>query len=84
MPIDVFPIGADIKFLIEQDQISEQILDLLIGIVKNAIQNAKNQEKKVQLERWLLLLKHFKTQEEKHKKQNDEHLDTLENMMDQL
>ncbi len=61
---DILPISQDILYLIENNQVDDEIIDSLYGIFHKAIKNTDNIIEKTKLQKWLRALEKIKSLEE--------------------
>lgn len=80
----VLPIAWDIRLLIEADEISDELIDSLVLIFKNAIDTTTNQREKEKLEKWVNILNALKQREENSKIQDQVDIENLDNLLSQI
>lgn len=81
---NVLPIAWDIRLLIEADEISDELIDSLVLIFKNAIDTTTNQREKEKLEKWVNILNALKQREENSKIQDQVDIENLDNLLSQI
>ena len=79
-----FPIGDDIKALIEANQISDELIDVLVHIFKQAVHNTIDKIAQKKLEKWASLLNGLKEKENNSKIIDQYDLTKLEKELDAI
>ncbi len=79
-----FPIGDDIKALIQTNQISDELIDVLVNMFKQAIHNTTDKVAQKKLEKKVHLLNGLKERENNSKIKDQYDLDTLEKELDAI
>jgi len=74
---DVRPEGQNIKNLIANDELADDILDEMVRIFQQAVDEVKDATKKEKLQQWLNFLEKLKQQEEQERKKEHQDLDAL-------
>lgn len=75
-------LAKGLKFLVEQWNLDDGILDVLINAVQWAINTAKSESDKQKLQKWLDFLQKMKQMEEESKLQDEKDLAELERILD--
>ena len=75
-------LAKGLKFLVEQWNLEDGILDVLINAVQWAINTAKSESDKQKLQKWLDFLQKMKQMEEESKLQDEKDLAELERILD--
>ena len=75
-------LAKGLKFLVEQWNLDDDILDVLINAVQWAIDTAKSDLDKKKLQKWLDFLQKMKQMEEESRLQDEKDLAELERILD--
>lgn len=78
---DDLPIVQDIRLLVETNQMSDELIDTLIGIFKTIISNSNSEVEKEKLQKGLNFLTKLQEKEKASKLQDDADIDELEWML---
>ncbi len=82
--IEALPIKEDLKLLIENDQISDDIVDIFIWLFQKAIENTNNEIEKEKLTQSINFLNSIKKEEEIDKIGDAETLKNLETLLSNI
>lgn len=81
---DDLPIVKDIKLLVETNQISDELIDTLMGIFKSIIATSNSEIEKAKLEKGLSFLTKLQEKEKESKLQDQADMNELEGMLDDM
>ncbi len=81
---DIFPMAGDVFLLIENNQVTDEMIDSLYLFFQNAIQQTKNTREKMKLEKWLSVLQKIKEIEDQNKIQDQKDIDDLDSILSQI
>lgn len=80
----VFPIGNDIKALIETGNISNDLVDTLIAMFTQAVHTTTDKLQQQKLQKSIILLNNMKAKEEQSKIEDQQDIEALEELINTM
>lgn len=80
----VFPIGNDIKALIETGNISNDLVDTLIAMFTQAVHTTTDKLQQQKLQKSIILLNNMKAKEEQSKIEDQHDIEALEELINTM
>jgi hypothetical protein len=82
--IDILPIKNDLLYLIENNQITDWLIDTLYNMFHEIAKTAKTQAEKERLQKWLNILEKIKVLEDDDKTQEQKDIEALDDLLQNI